>query len=60
MPIANHLKETSVVVVRADSKWKTLKDLVADAQQNPGKLKASTNGVQASNHTPPPPPAKSG
>ena len=51
VPIANHLKETSVVVVRADSKWKTLKDLVADAQQNPGKLKASTNGVQASNHT---------
>lgn len=51
VPIANHLTETGVVVVRADSKWKTLKDLVAEAQANPGKLKASTNGVQASNHT---------
>ena len=51
VPIANHLKETSVVAVRADSKWKTLRDLVADAQQNPENSKASTNGVQASNHT---------
>jgi tripartite-type tricarboxylate transporter receptor subunit TctC len=51
VPICNHLTETSVVVVKADSKWKTLKDLVADAKANPGKLKASTNGVKASNHT---------
>ena len=51
VPIANHLTETGVVVVKTDSKWKTLKDLVADAQKNPGKYKASTNGVQASNHT---------
>jgi len=40
-----------VVVVRKDAKWKDLKELVADAQANPGQLKASTNGVQASNHT---------
>jgi len=51
VPICNHLTETSVVVVKNDSKWKTLKDLVADAQKEPNKYKASTNGVQASNHT---------
>ncbi|HAW44884.1 MAG TPA: recombinase RecA [Sutterella sp.] len=50
IPIANHLTETGVIVVKADSKWKTLKDLVADMKKNP-RLKASTNGVKASNHT---------
>ena len=48
VPICNHLKETGVVVVRADSKWKTLKDLVM-TKKNPN-LRASTNGVKASNH----------
>lgn len=50
VPIANHLNETGVVVVRADSKWQTLNDLVKDAKAS-GKLRASTNGVKASNHT---------
>ena len=51
IPICNHLTETGVVVVKADSKWKTLKELVDECKANPGKLRASTNGVQASNHT---------
>lgn len=51
VPICNHLTETSVVVVRKDAKWNTLKELVEDAKAHPGQLKASTNGVQASNHT---------
>ena len=51
VPICNHLTETGVVVVKKDAKWKTLKELVADAQAKPGVLKASTNGVKASNHT---------
>lgn len=50
VPIANHLTETGVVVVKADSKWKTIQDLVADAKKT-GKLRASTNGNKASNHT---------
>ena len=50
VPIANHLNETGVVVVRADSKWQNLNDLVKDAKAS-GKLRASTNGVKASNHT---------
>ncbi len=32
------------IVVRADSPWKTLKDLVAFAKANPGKIKYSTPG----------------
>ena len=51
VPICNHLKETGVVVVRKDSKFNSLKDLVEYAKAHPGELKASTNGVQASNHT---------
>lgn len=51
VPIANHLTETAVVVVRKDAKWNTLKELVEDAKAHPGELKASTNGAKASNHT---------
>lgn len=50
IPIANHLIETGVVVVRADSPYKTLKDLVKAAKDKKN-LRASTNGVKASNHT---------
>lgn len=50
VPIANHLTETGVVVVKADSKWQTIQDLVAEAKKT-GKLRASTNGNKASNHT---------
>ena len=50
VPIANHLTETGVVAVKADSPIKSLKDLVEQAKKNPN-LKASTNGKRASNHT---------
>lgn len=49
-PIANHVIETSVVLVSAKSQFNTLQELVAYARANPGKLKASTNGNKASNH----------
>ncbi len=49
IPIANHLTESGVVVVKTDSPYKTIEDLVAAAKG--GQLKASTNGVKASNHT---------
>lgn len=50
VPIANHLSETGVVAVKADSPWKTLKELV-DACKQKSTYRASTNGVEASNHT---------
>ncbi|MBQ9238728.1 MAG: tripartite tricarboxylate transporter substrate binding protein [Treponema sp.] len=49
-PIANHVVETSVVLVSAKSPFNTLQELVDYARANPGKLKASTNGSKASNH----------
>lgn len=50
VPLANHLSETSVIVVRADSPYKDLKGLV-EAMKAKKNLRASTNGVKASNHT---------
>ena len=50
VPIANHLTETCVVVVKANSPWKTLNDLVTACRES-DKYRCSTNGKQASNHT---------
>ncbi len=50
VPICNHVNETSLVMVGKDSPFNTLGELVAFAKENPGKLKASTNGMKASNH----------
>lgn len=50
VPIANHLSETGVVAVKADSPWKSIQDLVAACKEKP-TYRASTNGVEASNHT---------
>ncbi|MGZ3523843.1 MAG: tripartite tricarboxylate transporter substrate binding protein [Thermodesulfobacteriota bacterium] len=38
------------LVVRADSPWKTLKDLIAYAQANPNKVKYSTAGAGTPQH----------
>ena len=49
--IANHVTETSIVIVRADDeRFPDLEALVKFGQENPGVLKASTNGPKASNH----------
>ena len=49
--ICNHVAETSIVIVRAaDDRFPDLDSLVAYGKANPGALKASTNGPQASNH----------
>lgn len=50
VPIANHLSETGVVAVKADSPWKTITELVEACKAKP-TYRASTNGVEASNHT---------
>ena len=49
VPICNHLLEPSIVVVKNDSPYNTLQDLI-DACKT-GQLKCSTNGNMASNHT---------
>jgi tripartite-type tricarboxylate transporter receptor subunit TctC len=50
VPICNHVNETALVLVAANSQFDTLEDLVAYAKEHPGELKASTNGNKASNH----------
>ena len=50
VPICNHVNETSMVMVSKSSPFSTLQELIAYAKENPGKLKASTNGKKASNH----------
>ena len=50
VPICNHVNETSMVMVSKSSPFNTLQELIAYAKENPGKLKASTNGKKASNH----------
>ena len=49
-PICNHVNETSMVMVAKNSPFNTLEELIKFAKENPGKLKASTNGMKASNH----------
>ncbi len=49
--ICNHVTETSLVLVRADDdRFNSLEDLINYGKEHEGKLIASTNGAQASNH----------
>ncbi len=45
VPIANMLYDPGIFVVPADSRFKTFKDVLAYAQQNPGKLKVGNSGT---------------
>ena len=38
------------IVVKSDSPWKNLKDLVNEAKKNPGKIKYATTGVGSTTH----------
>ena len=38
------------IVVKNDSSWKTIKDLVGEAKKNPGKIKFATTGVGSTTH----------
>ena len=49
-PIALITADPTVLVVRADSPYKTLKDFVAAAKANPGKINYSSSGVYGTLH----------
>lgn len=49
-PICRLSSGPMVVAVKADSPWKTLKDVVEEAKKSPGKLTYSTAGVFTSMH----------
>ena len=49
-PIINHVLDPGVIWVKADSPYKTVKDLVEAAQKNPGKISAATTGILSDDH----------
>jgi tripartite-type tricarboxylate transporter receptor subunit TctC len=50
VPIALISAEPTILVVRADSPWKTLKDFVDDARRRPDAITYSSSGVYGSLH----------
>ena len=49
-PIALISADPTVLVVRADSPWKSVKDLVEDAKKRPGKISFSSSGIYGTLH----------
>jgi tripartite-type tricarboxylate transporter receptor subunit TctC len=49
-PVALVLVESPVVAVRADAKWKTLNDLIADAKARPKAISVGHSGVGSHTH----------
>jgi tripartite-type tricarboxylate transporter receptor subunit TctC len=50
-PVALISADPTVLLVPADSPWKTLGDLIADAKARPGKISYSSSGVYGTTHT---------
>ncbi len=49
-PIGLHVFDPGVLAVAKDSKYKSLKDLIADAKANPEKIKVATTGIMGDDH----------
>jgi tripartite-type tricarboxylate transporter receptor subunit TctC len=50
--IARINADPSMLVVRADTPWKTLKDFVDDAKKRPGEIVFSSSGLYGASHVP--------
>jgi len=50
VPVATHTLDPLAIAVRADSPFKTLRELVEFAKANPGKLRAGTGGLLTITH----------
>ena len=51
-PIARFTADPTVLVVRADAPWKTLKDFMIDAKKRPGALNYGSSGNYGTMHVP--------
>ena len=49
-PVANHVQDPGAVLVRKESPYKTLEDLLKDAKARPGQVKVSTTGIGSDDH----------
>ena len=50
VPIALISADPTVLVVRSDSPWKSVKDFVEDAKKRPGKINYSSSGIYGTLH----------
>ncbi len=51
-PIARFTADPTVLVVRADSPWRTLDDFIADARKRPGAITFGSSGSYGTMHVP--------
>ena len=49
-PVANHVQDPGAILVRKESPYKTLEDLLKDAKAKPGQVSASTTGIGSDDH----------
>ncbi len=49
-PVARVLIETPLIAVRADARWKTFRDLIADMKAQPGKITVAHSGIGSHTH----------
>jgi tripartite-type tricarboxylate transporter receptor subunit TctC len=50
LPIINQVLDPGLIWVKADSPYKSVKDLLDDAKKRPGQLRASTTGILGDDH----------
>jgi tripartite-type tricarboxylate transporter receptor subunit TctC len=50
VPLINQVLDPGIIWVKADSPYKTLKDLVDAARRNPNKISAATTGILSDDH----------
>ena len=48
--VAQIMTQPMIIAVRADAKWKTIQEFIADAKANPGKFKLANSGTGSSTH----------
>ena len=49
-PVVNHVDDLGALMVRKESPFKTIEDLMAAVKANPGKISATTGGVGSTQH----------
>lgn len=49
-PVANHVQDPGAILVRTESPYKTLEDLLSDAKARPGQIKVSSTGIGSDDH----------
>jgi tripartite-type tricarboxylate transporter receptor subunit TctC len=49
-PVARHVSDPIAIAIRADSKYQTVKDLIADLKANPERVKSGSPGILSAMH----------